>query len=92
MKHFSPLTLLISCIFVGAMTFIITFHKQDKIVINMPADARPLEQLTQPGDKIVGPDRAVLWWTVYSKTLSMSGSYLAVNAADAAVDKVYSTK
>ena len=33
------------------------------VVVNMPADAKPLATLTEPGEKVVGGDRAVLWWT-----------------------------
>jgi len=65
------------------------------IIVNMPQDARPLEQLTNPDGgepTIIGSDRAVLWWTVYKHTLddevyniSMDGCLRAANEAVLAV-------
>lgn len=60
-----------------------------QVVVQMPQDAEPLSQLP-PNTKVVAGDRAVLWWTVYSRTLQdLSNSDWARFAADAAVDKVY---
>lgn len=62
------------------------------VIVNMPADARPLSSLTQPGDKVIGPERAVLWWSVYSKAIESPSSLTreqAANYADRAVAAVY---
>ncbi len=60
-----------------------------QIVVNMPAGAKPLATLTQPGDKVVGSDRAVLWITVYRESMSHTSCQYAAEYANAAVDKVY---
>lgn len=63
---------------------------EPKIIVNMPADAKPIGQLTQPGDKVIGSDRAVLWWTVYSAALA-NNEYAsdAADLADQAVNTCY---
>lgn len=62
--------------------------KRPTVIVNMPADAKPLSVLETHG-QVVGPDRAVLWFTVYDKTYACSGSEAAVRAADHAVMMVY---
>lgn len=61
------------------------------VIVNMPADAKPLSQLTQPTDKVIGSERAVLWWTIYQATLT--GPYgspsAAADSADRAVRSAY---
>ena len=59
------------------------------IIINLPKDAKPLATLTQPGDKVVGSDRAVLWYTVWKASLDKGWNQSAIDAANAAIDKVY---
>lgn len=63
-----------------------------QIIVNMPADARPLAQLApvEVNAEISG-QRAVLWWTVYAKTVETDyeGSAEAITAADAAVLAAY---
>lgn len=64
--------------------------KEPQIVVNMPADAKPLATLTQPGDKVIGPDRAVFYWTIYQKTSSGGwGPSTCADIADRAVNTVY---
>lgn len=64
---------------------------EPRIVIQMPADAVPLATLAQPGDKVVGSDRAVLFWTVFQRCVDDPNVYIddAVKAAIQAVETVY---
>jgi hypothetical protein len=64
-------------------------HRHPLVVVNMPADAKPLAQL--PADKVLAGDRAVLWWTVFKCTLDKNPGWigLSVHAADRAVEEVY---
>lgn len=68
--------------------------KQPQIVVQMPADAAPLEQITtaaaSPEAKVITQDRAVLWITVYKATLDkgFSAGYCA-DQADRAVKAAY---
>lgn len=74
----------------AAFLAVYLFTPSTKVIVNMPADAKPLATLVQPGDKVIGNDRAVLWWTVFKTTLEMRhDSSLAYYAANEAVDKVY---
>jgi hypothetical protein len=66
------------------------------IVVNMPADAKPLEQLTSHPevDVTISSPRAVLWWTVFNHAVINGDTDTfwidaAVDAANAAVDKAY---
>lgn len=70
---------------------------QPTIIVNMPADARPLEQLAPVEvDVTVSAPRAILWYTVYKATLehylasgSDAGPLKAVERADSAVRTAY---
>jgi len=67
---------------------------QPSVVVNMPADAVPLAQLTKPteisADDTISGKKAVLWWTVYKFTLDEYGFPSdAIDAADAAVQAAY---
>jgi len=59
-----------------------------QIVVHMPADAKPLSQLTEH-PKVIGPDRAILWWTVYERSLHETTTDRAALRADQAVMTVY---
>ncbi len=83
----------------GLIAFVILFvcvslwpRTSPTIVVNMPADAKSLSELTKPGDKVIGSDRATLWWTVYHASISGNSSLMRDNAAryaDQAVLTVY---
>ena len=68
-----------------------------QVVVNMPADAKPLAALTpvvSPNAKVIAEERAVLYWTIYHASLERSGNATwateaATAAAKEAVDKVY---
>lgn len=64
------------------------------IVVNIPEGAEGLKQLTAPPEKIVGPDRAVIWWTVFDRLLDDENLTIddILDAADRAVDKVYENR
>lgn len=80
------LVLGLACI-VGAVS---SRSKAPQIVVNMPADAKPLSVL-ESNDKVIGPDRAVLWWTIYESTRKTRPDWpvTAANIADQAVLSVY---
>lgn len=59
-----------------------------QVVVNMPADAKPLSVLDDH-PKVVGGDRATLWYTVYHETYLTSSARAAADAADRAVLTVY---
>lgn len=70
-----------------------------KVVVQMPHDAKPLVTLApvqSPDTKIITQDRAVLWYTVFNKVISVTRPpidgndiQIAVRAANDAVDKAY---
>jgi hypothetical protein len=68
-----------------------------QVVVNMPADAKPLEQLASVEvDATISAPRAVLWWTVYRATLDHylangtdAGPRSAVERANSAVEAAY---
>ncbi len=66
--------------------------KSTQIVVNMPKDAQPLQSLnpTVSTDvKVINQDRAVLWWTVFSKMADKGYNSTAIKAADQAINTVY---
>lgn len=72
------------------MLLVANSNRQPRIIVNMPADAKPLSRLTEPGDKVIGSDRAVLWWTVYKASLdNHADCYISKDVADQAVKNVY---
>ncbi len=89
MRAYHLILLLILLLGLGvAATF--PTSRSPQIVVNMPAGAKPLAQLTQPGDKVVGPDRAILYWTVYKNAADHGWSpNTCAEAADHAVKTVY---
>ncbi len=66
-----------------------TVSEEPRIVVNVPADYKPLQTLD--GQEVVIGEKAVLWWTVFNKTINTDYETAsdAVDAANAAVDKVY---
>lgn len=67
----------------------IASNKKQSVVVNMPADAQPLSQL-ETDTKIIGPEKAVLWWTVYRATLDKGwSSDSSAHSADRAIETVY---
>jgi hypothetical protein len=60
-----------------------------RVIVNVPDGYQPLTPV--PSDTTIDGERARLWWTVYEKTLddSYTDSDDAIEAADAAVDKVF---
>jgi hypothetical protein len=99
MRHFSPVSLLLYVLggILGGLCVVglrIGFEhaRPPQIIVNMPADAQSLESLKPlpEGTRIVASDRAVLWWTVYDRTLKANfGSIYSAKAADNAVLTVY---
>ncbi len=63
--------------------------KGPQVTVIMPKDAKPLSTLTEPGSKVVGSDRATLWWTVYKAGLDKGWNQSAIDAADHAVKAAY---
>jgi len=64
------------------------------IIVNMPQDARPLEQLTNPDGgepTIIGSDRAVLWWTVYKHAFDHEDYNVSVEACFTAANQAVMT-
>lgn len=87
-----PITLwLILCVIIGILIlgFAAIGPKRPTIIVNMPADAKPLSVLETHG-QVVGPDRAVLWYSAFISACDR-GSYpsIAANIADQAVQSVY---
>lgn len=79
-------------LFIGV--FIILFADSGpQIVVNMPKDGLPLEQLATPvissDAKVITQERAVLWWTVFSKMADKGYTSSAADIADRAVNTVY---
>ncbi len=65
-------------------------RRAPQVIVNMPADAKPLSQLTQPGAQVIGSDRAVLWYTVFVASCDHGSSpERAIWNADAAVQSAY---
>lgn len=66
------------------------FHGEPSVVVNMPEGASPLETLKPiPESKVIPSDRAVLWWTVYDRTIKAWGPGDSIRAADRAVEAAY---
>ncbi len=79
---------LLALLIVCAMA-VLPSTRTPQIVVNMPADAKPLATLAQPGSKVVGPDRAVLWFTVFESARRQTLASQAAQLADQAVNTVY---
>ncbi len=70
--------------------------EQPQIVVQLPKDAAPLEQIApavtpiSADAKVITQERAVLWWTIYKVTLDkgFSAGYCA-DQADRAVVAAY---
>ena len=66
------------------------------VVVNMPEGGTPLAEYTNHpsvGTNTISGERAILWWTVYSKTLDKTG-YIesSKEAANDAVRATYGDK
>lgn len=73
-----------------AVIGILSFPRSPQVIVNMPADAKPLAELEKSPSISVSEERAVLWWTVYKYTFEKTGfSSTAYIAANQAVDKIY---
>ncbi len=81
--------LVIIALVVGFCAIVALPTGRPQIIVNMPADAKPLATLAQPGDKVVGPDRAVLWFTVFESARKQTLATSAAQLADQAVNTVY---
>lgn len=70
--------------------FLLSLPQSPQVIVNMPADAKPLAELEKNPSISISEERAVLWWTVYKYTLEKTGfsstSYIAANQA---VEKAY---
>lgn len=60
------------------------------VVVNVPADYRPLPSLSTDA-KVISGEKAVLWYSVYCKTMETDyeDSNDAIRAANEAVSKVF---
>lgn len=89
-----PVGIVLLAVFIMTLTWL--FPKQPQIVVQMPCDAAPLEQLVpaappiSPETKVITQERAVLWVTVFKLVLDkgFSAGYCA-DQADRAVKIVY---
>jgi hypothetical protein len=83
--------IVIAVLIVVLFASLITPNRKPTVVVNMPADAKPLATLTAlPDTKVITSERAVLWWTVYKETLERTELCdTSVRAADQALVAVY---
>lgn len=76
-----------------AVLLLLPSAKPTQIVVNMPADAKPLASLApvvSSEAKVITQERAVLYWTIFKASLDAGAdTEHATYRAEAAVDKVY---
>lgn len=93
MKNNTRWVLLVTILLLIIIGCVVISSKEPQIIVNLPQDAKPLEQLPTPikrDTKVIEGDRAVLWWTVYyySMEKGVDTAYARYNA-NSAVENVY---
>lgn len=85
------LILAITAIIITPILVFGSIKKDPSVIVQMPKDAQPLATL-ESDIKVIGEDKAVLWWTVFKHMSDKGYSTTAIEAANDAVDKVYNSK
>lgn len=66
------------------------YPDRPQVIVNVPADYRPLDPLTAEGKPALVGEQALLWYSVFAKAMDVEGdTFWAKAAADEAVRTVY---